>query len=224
MPIVKQIVCLANSRKPGGTCIAGKELIGGRPVRWIRPVSSREKDGLLSREYQYDDRKEAQVLDIINIPLVEHRPREYQQENWLIDPEFYWKKVDSIIWADLKKHTDSVKTLWMNDFSTYNGLNDKIPERFFNVLKSSLCLILVDELTISVVVDYGRGGKIRVQGKFTHNEVEYRLWVTDWKYEREYEKKKEGEYRIGRCFLTISLGEPYQGACYKLIAAIIEPD
>ncbi len=34
-----------------------------------------------------------------------------------------------------------------------------------------------------------------------------------------------GEYRGGfdieECYLTISLGEPYQDACYKLIAAII---
>ena len=34
----------------------------------------------------------------------------------------------------------------------------------------------------------------------------------------------DGRYRLGECCLTISLGEPYQGAVYKLIAAIIEPD
>ena len=40
---VKRIVCLANSRKLGGRCIAGKELLAdGVSGSWIRPVSHRE--------------------------------------------------------------------------------------------------------------------------------------------------------------------------------------
>ncbi len=35
-PITKQIVCLANSRKPpSGRCIAGREYSGGHPGPWI---------------------------------------------------------------------------------------------------------------------------------------------------------------------------------------------
>ncbi len=37
-------------------------------------------------------------------------------------------------------------------------------------------------------------------------------------YERAYLANPDGEYEIGEAFLTISLGEPYEGACYKLIA------
>ena len=36
-----------------------------------------------------------------------------------------------------------------------------------------------------------------------------------------YLAKSDGGYDIGGCYLTISLGEPYRDACYKLIAAII---
>ena len=42
--------------------------------------------------------------------------------------------------------------------------------------------------------------------------------------QRKYLAKLDGNYEIGECYLTISLGEPYQGACYKLIAAIIAGD
>ena len=32
----------------------------------------------------------------------------------------------------------------------------------------------------------------------------------------------DGHYEIGESFLTVSLGEPFNDACYKLIAAIME--
>ena len=40
-------------------------------------------------------------------------------------------------------------------------------------------------------------------------------------WERTYLARPNGAYDISGCYLTISLGEPYQDACYKLIAAII---
>ena len=49
-------------------------------------------------------------------------------------------------------------------------------------------------------------------------------WVTDPGYERSYLAQADGDYRIGECLLTVSLGEPYNDACYKLIAAIVHPD
>ena len=39
----------------------------------------------------------------------------------------------------------------------------------------------------------------------------------------QYLRQPNGTYQIGESFLTISLGEPYRGYAYKLIAAIIEP-
>ncbi len=63
--------------------------------------------------------------------------------------------------------------------------------------------------------------KRRGQGRFRHASREYALWVTDPGFERAYLAKPNGTYDIAECHLTISLGEPYQEACYKLIAAII---
>ena len=39
---VKRIVCLANSRKLNGRCLAGKEFGGKGVGTWIRPVGARE--------------------------------------------------------------------------------------------------------------------------------------------------------------------------------------
>ena len=63
--------------------------------------------------------------------------------------------------------------------------------------------------------------KRRVQGRFRHAGREYALWVTDPGWERTYLAKLNGTYDIGGCYLTVSLGEPYGDACYKLIAAVI---
>ena len=63
-----------------------------------------------------------------------------------------------------------------------------------------------------------------MQGCFEYAGHEYALWVTDPQFERTYLAKQDGGYEIGECYLTISLGEAYGGACYKLIAAIIVGD
>ncbi len=46
--------------------------------------------------------------------------------------------------------------------------------------------------------------------------------MTDPVYERRYLFLPDGTHNLRECCLTISLGEPYEGYAYKLIAAIIE--
>jgi hypothetical protein len=224
MGTVKRIVCLANSRKLQGRCIAGVELDAGRRVGWIRPVSAREHEEVSEYERQYQDGGDPRVLDIIDDPLLEPRPRGYQQENWLLDPEHYWEKVGRAGWDHLAQLVDSDALLWIDGHPTYNGLNDKIPLDLASGVRGSLRLLQVDRLGLSVFEPGEAFGnrKRRVQGRFRHHGTEYRLWVTDPDYEQAYLAKSDGDYEIGDCFLTVSLGEPYGDACYELIAAILE--
>ena len=85
MPVGKRIVCLANSRKLGGRCIAGKEWHDNRPGGWIRPVSDRSSKELSTHECRYEDRREPRLLDIIDISLLSQAVEGHQSENWLID-------------------------------------------------------------------------------------------------------------------------------------------
>lgn len=220
---VKRIVCLANSRKLNGRCIAGKELIHNQPAGWIRPVSAREHEEVSEYERQYQDGSDPRVLDIIDVPLLDPRPKNYQQENWLLDPDSYWARIGRVTGTDLIGLTDPAGPLWINGHHTYNGLNDKIPLALADALKSSLRLVRVDCMTLSVFKPGEAFGnpKRRVQGQFCHDGTEYRLWVTDPGYERAYLARTDGDYAIGETFLTISLGEPHKGASYKLIAAIM---
>ena len=224
MATVKRIVCLANSRKLNGRCVAGIELAADKPAGWIRPVSDREHEEVSEYERQYDDGSDPRVLDIIDLPLLQPRAKGYQQENWLLDPSRYWIKTDRLRREQLERLADPVEPLWINGHHTYNGLNDKIPLLLASGLKTSLRLVRVDRLTLSVFTPGEAFGnrKRRVQGRFRHDRTEYRLWVTDPVYERAYLAKPDGEHELSESFLTVSLGEPYNDACYKLIAAIME--
>ena len=224
MPVVKRLVCLANSRKLSGRCLAGKEISGSRAVGWIRPVSAREHEEVSEYERQYEDGSDPRVMDIMDVPLLDPRPKIYQRENWLLDPDYYWMKAGRAKWTDLAQFADPVEPLWINGHHTYNGLNDKIPLALVGGLDSSLRLVRVERLTLSVFKPGEAFGnpKRRVQGRFQHDGTEYRLWVTDPGYERAYLAKPDGDHQLGESFLTVSLGEPHNDACYKLVAAVIE--
>ena len=223
MPITKRLVCLANSRKLHGRCVAGREWSKAEAGGWIRPVSARDGGEVSEYERQYDDGSDPQVLDVIDVPVLESRPRDYQKENWLLDPRGDWKKAGRLSSTDLPAFTDPVASLWVDGHHTYNGLNDKIPLAVVGSVTASLRLLHVDRLRLMVCTPGEAFGnnKRRVQGRFRHAGQEYALWVTDPGFERTYLAKPNGTYGISECFLTISLGEPYQDACYKLIVAVI---
>lgn len=224
MPTVKRILCLANSRKTGGRCIAGRERTGNQTGPWIRPVSDRPHREVSAEERRYEDGSYPLVMDIIDIPMVAARPHAYQQENWLLDPDYYWERRGRAGWQDLAALADPPAILWRNGFSTYHGAHDRVPVDQATTLTSSLRLLRTDRLTLSVFAPGATFGnpKRKVYGRFHHAGTEYRLQVTDPVYEDAYLAKPNGEYHLQESYLTISLGEPWDGFSYKLIAAIIE--
>ena len=64
--------------------------------------------------------------------------------------------------------------------------------------------------------------KRRVQASFLYDNDQYRLWVTDPIYERNYLQEPDNSYELGESYLIVSLGEPFQGNCYKLDSSILE--
>jgi hypothetical protein len=220
---VKRIVCLANSRKLSGRCVAGKEWDGTEPGAWLRPVSSRETQEVEEEERRYEDGSDPSLLDIIDIPVLKHTPNHFQSENWVLDPKFYWRRTGKLDVRDLRQLLDNTAELWLNGNHTGAGLNDRVTHAEAQQLSNSLYLLRVDNLRLRVFApgaDFGNP-KRRVQAKFSHRDVDYWLWVTDPKVERQYLAEDDGEYEVGAAFLTISLGEPHDGYCYKLVAAII---
>ena len=160
----------------------------------------------------------------MDVPLLEHRPKDYQQENWLLDPKHYWTKVDRCSWEDLDQFSEAGGTLWRNGSHTHNGTNDQIPLQQAAEETSSLKLIHVDEVRLRVFAPGQAFGnsKRRVQARFHFSGSGYALWVTDPDTERYYLAQEDGSYDLAVCYLTISLGEPFNAHCYKLVAAVME--
>ncbi|MFC6919436.1 dual OB domain-containing protein [Meiothermus taiwanensis] len=229
MAVVKRILCLANSRKKSGRCVAGREALDNVPGPWIRPVSTRPNKEISKDERQYRDGSDPQVLDIIDIPFIQHQPYGCQTENWLLDANNRWTKVGQVGWVELLRYVENPATLWTNTRSTNKGENDEILQADADALQNSLFLIHVPSLKLRVFKSTDDLGnpKRRVQADFMYRNIRYALWVTDPVIERDYMDRIDDTYDLGESCLTVSLGEPFrkqngEWCRYKLVAAVIQ--
>lgn len=225
MPVVKRIICLANSRKYQGRCVAGKERLPNGSFAWVRPVSSRPNEELTEAERRYSDGSEPKLLDVIDIPLRRAAPRSSQKENWLLDAGRRWALHRRAEWRHLAALVDDPATLWANESSSFGGMNDRVAATVAEDLPCSLYLLRLDDLALHVSSRAGDGSfRWRLQASFTHRDVGYRLSVTDPEIEAACLMRADGTYQIGRAYATVSLGEPFRdGFCYKLVAALMLP-
>jgi len=222
---LKTFIVLAASRKYGGYCIAGKEWSDGKIGPWVRPVSRRTNGELSAQDVIMNNNVRPCCMDIVEVKSQGPASHAYQKENFFIvvsSPWIWqWKLPD----VALPKLVDEVDSLWLTGFSSTSGLNDRVPEEI--VVKShapSLYLIRPDDFMLLVSDDLY--GKKKVNARFTYRGTIYLLSVTDSIIEREYLVKAQDEYSIGakNVFLTVSMGEPFNGFCYKLVAAVITQD
>jgi hypothetical protein len=222
----KTIVCLANSRKYSGRCIAGKEVLADGYGRWVRPVSIRATGEVSEEERRYEDGRDPRILDIVEIPMIRPAPMLYQTENHVIDARRPWRKTGELPSQDLAHLLDHPATLWSNCSSAYNGLNDRVSQEEAAGFDTSLCLIAPAGLTVGVHVEgVGVGGSFgqrKVRAHFDYAGVPYTLAVTDPITERAFLRKANGDYALADAMICVSLGEPFEdGYCYKLVAAVI---
>lgn len=223
MPEFKKILCLANSRKPGGRCVAGKIYDIGQPGSWIRPVSARPSEEVSEIERQYDDGMEPSLLDIIEIPVKKKNQKDFQIENFIIEDKKRWVKTGTVSKVKLRRWTDDPEKLWLNNSSSYSGLNDRVSFEDSDSLRGSLYFIELNDLKLRVFApgsDFDNP-KRRVQAKFTFNGLQYHLRVTDPVIERHYLADDDGTFSVGEAFATISLTRSFDDYCYKLVVALI---
>lgn len=209
------IICLANSRKLGGHCIAGKKLENNK---WIRPVSQLVTGELYLQYIQYRDGSLPKCLDVIAIPVLREEPKFFQPENVLI-AEGQWIKVHVFPLTKLDVLCDDNPS----NFLLLGGHTDRIRENYLqrNNIESSLALVRPQKLWIYITSSIR--GRRQARARFKYFNYDFDLVVTDPTIETNDCLVQNKIYRViaQRTYLCISLGEPFNGDCFKLVAAVI---
>jgi hypothetical protein len=225
---MRRIVCLANSRKPDGRCVAGKLYAQGKFGAWLRPISIRDGEELSEQERHTSKGVEPVLLDILEFIIYKHKPSAHQPENFVINPQHKFKQVGRISAEELLKVVDKPTNLWIMGYQSKTfGKNDLVPPNRILEVSNSLYLINPHSFIIQVVQGTYN---LQVRGRFIYLGAEYNLRVTDPIVEEKFIPKGVGEYKIDDVLLTISLAEklftvasnPSSSGYYKLIAGVID--
>ena len=221
MPTI-EIICLANSRKLSGRCIAGLRTDG---KGWIRPVSESPDGTLFLSNYTLKDGSEARVLDVVRIEFTKPRPEIYQPENWVIS-NTHWKLVERPASFERQRifHSFIVQVPELFGDQSDRICAKVLPEA---PAKSSLALVIPDKIEWAVTKNIK--GRRQIRALFNLRGASYNLGSTDPVLEQYLTKHPFGNYSIDsiglkkndRLLLTISLGEPFQGDCYKLVTSVL---
>jgi hypothetical protein len=212
-----EIVCMANSRKLNGRCIAGLRADG---KGWIRPVSHLIEGTLFESDYRLEINREPAILDVITIHLIEPKPKDYQPENWLISPT---------PWELINPHDLDIKSLLKGNLLKSEILFGNSLDRISQgtSVESSLAIIIPQVEAWIITKSFSGSRQTRVEfilGNFTYN-----LVVTDMIWHQKLGNLEEGRYTMteigipedAKFLLTISLGEVFNQWHYKLVACVL---
>ena len=220
MAYTKRFVCLANSFKKGGSCIAGREITGTQFGGWIRPVGDRPGAEVKDWESRYENGS-PKLLDIADVQLLRAEPRHHQTENHVIDASKRWVKVSEFPWTALAQIEDRPASLWINrDHTNGPGLFDCMSQAEAFTLGNSLVLIKPTNFKIEVGPHYYTE-KREWRASFSYGGTNHNLRVTDPVATNKY--ATDGIYPINDLYVCISLTEPWEvdnNRCHKLVAAI----
>jgi len=223
-----EMLCLANSRKMQGRCVAGLKTDG---QGWVRPVAAGADGTLRAADYRLPDGSEPRLLDSIQIGCGEAKPEPHQPENQRISrtpwrliarpvPEVMPEAVRSLLLGSLVKGP-----LLLGSFG------DK---RDYGVLcrtpaAASLALVAPENLLWHIKT--GVRGNRQTKAEFHLTHTPYSLSVTDPVWAQRLAHLPNGRYprdaaNVGaseQILFTVSLSEPleWNNHCYKLVAGVI---
>lgn len=217
-----RFICLANSKKIGGRCVAGLRLDCDE---WIRPVSPESEGKLRRRDCALDDGNEAALLDVIEVNVSEHRPKPYQPENWVLGKD-QWKLIARVNPNDAYM---LLKRVLVAGPEVFGNTGDRVPLSGLQDQPIPQSLTLVEPEDVSWHIGTSASGKRQTRARFGLNRASYDLAITDpvWEHRLRgldlgpHSREAAGVGRDEVLLFTISLGGPFQGQCYKLTAGVL---
>ena len=213
------ILILASSKKYAGVCLAGKSL-DGEHGRWVRPVSRHAEQQWTSWGLTRLVGGVPQVGDVIELPLGSACPEGHQRENRYVD-EGGWHYGGRLSAAQLCDFEDVPGPLWLNGYSSVQGVNDRVPAAIAQFgCSSSLALVRPQYLRFQLGVN---GDKMALKAAFNYCGHYYLLCVTDEAAcARWIDRLLDGHDGRADALLCVSLGRLFHDYCYKLVAGVVE--
>lgn len=211
-----RILCLANSFKEGGRCLAGIQLDphnhpvlhSNRPV-WIRPVSDTEH-GQVPNELCIG----ISALDVLEFDEAVVNGTGYQSENTTFNDQSI-KVLDRLTKEDLNELCDNSR------LNTIFGNRGKaISEEAIQHINYSLMLLKISDFQI-INKTYEDRERPQVRLTFRYNGNLYDLPVTDSVFLYMHKRNANILERVSEIFVVLSLSVPFENWYYKLVAAII---
>ena len=227
-PETVEIICLANSRKMQGRCIAGLKTDG---TGWVRPVAAGGADGTLhAADYRLPDGSEPQLLDVLQISCADARPAPHQPEN---------RRIHRALWRLVSRPQppsvpETLRSLLLGSLVKspllLGNFGDK---RDYGVLcrspaEASLALVAPENLRWCIKT--GVRGNRQTKAEFHLTHTPYCLSVTDPVWTQRlahlpnglYPREAAGVSADAQILFTISLSEPleWNNHCYKLVAGV----
>ena len=219
-----EIVCLANSRKLQGRCLAGLRTDG---QGWIRPVAAGADGTLHPGHYRLQDGTEPLLLDVVSVGFSCHQPKPHHPENWLIDDSPWQLIARPAPPATLQ----ALKPVFVTGPHLFGNFGDRID---YSILAKSpgvysLAAVVPSNPQWNIKLNYK--GNRQTKADFSLLGPTYSLSITDpaWTQRLDHlpiglhstatAQLKDGQYPI----FILSLGEPtpWDNCCYKLVAGVL---
>ena len=207
-----QIVCLANSYKEGGRCIAGVKLDDNgcpeKPVKWIRPVCT-TTDGEIPVQLVQN----INPLDIIQFEKTADAPNLFQTENVLFD-----EKSLQIAGKFPKDRLDEVCD--QRQFLIFGSKTKAVEQNEAKKLNHSLTMLHTDYFKV-YGHQYEDRARPQIRLRFSFDIFSYDFPVTDPVFLHNYQQNNQLLNGVEKIYLTLSLGRLHEGWHYKLVACIL---
>lgn len=215
-----RFVCLANSFKEGGRCLAGIELdadnnprfINGHP-KWIRPICNTPHGEVPTPIVSHIN-----ILDIIEVKIKKKYPKtnNYQSEN------AYFKKKSLRVIGDYD--SDKLDRLCDNRKLIFGNRGKAVSEEAIGNTTFSLMIIKVTTFEVIEKTYEDNPNRSQIRLVFSFNGNQYDLPVTDPVFIHRYQTNPDFLENFNQLYVSLSLAVEWEGWYYKLIAGIILSD
>lgn len=211
-----KIVCLANSYKEGGRCIAGIQLSennqpvfsNGLPV-WIRPISRHVCGEIDTRLVSG-----IKIFDVLNIDVTGTPPvNDCQTEN-----RYYNENTLRVMGSMPKLNFD---LLCDNRSPVFGNRGKALRSDMIRTISHSLVLIKTVRFNVFERRYEDNPGNVQIRLKFLFNNINYDFPITDPEFLDKYKVNKNIFENVNTLYLVLSLGICWMNWHYKLVTTII---